>query len=189
MSDATTPAITDPGGQWMGHPKGLFYLFFAEMWERFCFYGMRNVLVLYMVSYFAYDREFAQAGPYAAYTSLIYCVALIGGLVADRYLGYRRSIMMGGFMMSAGMIMLLVNEDLLGMGLSRGTEELFFYGGMATMIVGNGYFKPNISTIVGKLYAPGDPRRDGGFTIFYMGINIGAFFGGIACAELGERVS
>ena len=190
MSDTTM--APQQGDEWFGHPKGLFYCFFAEMWERFCFYGMRNILVLYMISYLAYEKDYAQAGPYAAYTSLIYCVAIFGGFVADKYLGYHKSIMMGGFLMAAGMIMLLFNRDItswIGMDMSTGVEEFFFYAGLATVIVGNGYFKPNISTIVGKLYPEGDPRRDGGFTIFYMGINVGALLGGFVCAEIGERVS
>ena len=192
MTDATTPPGDSSGREWFGQPRGLFYLFFAEMWERFCFYGMRNILVLYMVSYFGYKKAAAQEGPYAAYTSLIYCVAIFGGFIADKYIGYRRSIMFGGIMMAAGMFMLLLNAEVLGylgMSLSRGWEDFYFFTGMATIIVGNGYFKPNISTIVGKLYAPGDPRRDRGFTIFYMGINLGALAGGVICAEIGERVS
>ena len=194
MSDTTMAqgAGGNGGGDWFGHPKGLFYCFFAEMWERFCFYGMRNILVLYMVHYLHYKESVAQSGPYAAYTSLIYCVAIFGGFVADKYLGYRKSIMIGGVLMAAGMTMLLLNRDIvgwIGMEMSSGFEEFFFYAGMATVIVGNGYFKPNISTIVGKLYEPGDPRRDGGFTIFYIGINVGALLGGIICAEIGQRVS
>lgn len=182
----------DGGPQWLGHPRALFYLFFAEMWERFCFYGMRNILVLYMVNYFAFTQEYAQGGVYAAYTALIYCVAFAGGWIADRYLGYRRSIMFGGIVMAAGMILMLFNKELtgvLGIELSSSLEQFFFYAGMATIIVGNGYFKPNISTIVGKIYPKGDPRRDSGFTIFYMGINVGAFVGGLACGYIGEQIS
>ena len=188
----TQPESTAEQENWFGHPKGLFYRFFAEMWERFCFYGMRNILVLYMVNYFLFEKADAQAGPYAAYTALIYCVAIFGGFIADKYIGYRSSIMLGGVQMTAGMIMLVLNRDIvgwMGMEMSQGLEEFFFYAGMATMIVGNGFFKPNISTIVGKLYPEGDPRRDGGFTIFYMGINVGALLGGIVCAEVGQRVS
>jgi proton-dependent oligopeptide transporter, POT family len=192
MTDVSMDPQEPDAGEWFGHPKGLFYLFFAEMWERFCFYGMRNILVLYMVHYFLFEKGDAQAGPYAAYTALIYCVAIFGGYIADKYIGYRTSIMLGGIQMAVGMIMLVLNRDIVGwMGfeMSKGLEEFFFYAGMATMIVGNGFFKPNISTIVGKLYKPGDPRRDGGFTIFYMGINVGALIGGIICAEVGARVS
>ncbi len=192
MTDATMTPDNDNGGEWVGHPKGLFYLFFAEMWERFCFYGMRNILVLYMVNYFMFEKAEAQGGVYAAYTAMVYCVAMAGGYLADKYMGYRRSIMLGGVQMALGMTMLLINDEIfgwIGMSVSKGVEEFFFYTGLATVVVGNGFFKPNISTIVGKLYQPGDPRRDGGFTIFYMGINIGAFAGGIICAEIGERIS
>ncbi len=194
MSDATPPAGSAPsnGEEWFGHPRGLFYLFFAEMWERFCFYGMRNILVLYMVDYFLFDKAEASKGPYAAYTALIYCVALPGGYIADKFLGYRKSIMFGGIVMAIGMILMLLNDEVLGyIGLSIGQdlELLAFYLGLATIIMGNGYFKPNISTIVGKLYGPDDPRRDGGFTIFYMGINVGAFVGGLACGWIGEKYS
>ncbi len=179
-------------GEWFGHPKGLFYLFFAEMWERFCFYGMRNILVLYMVNYFVFSDEYAQGGVYAAYMSLVYCMAILGGYMADRYLGYRRSIIFGGILMSIGMVMLLFNKELLGyvgIPLTSWLEQFFFFGGMATIIIGNGYFKPNISAIVGRLYAKGDRRRDSGFTIFYMGINVGAFGGGLICGYLGQQIS
>ena len=191
-NDATTAPPPANGEEWFGHPRGLFYLFFAEMWERFCFYGMRNILVLYMISYFAFSKEDAQGGPYAAYTALIYCVALAGGWIADKYLGYKKSIMYGGIMMAVGMFMMLVNNQILsyvGMEISQEAELIWFFAALATIIMGNGFFKPNISTIVGKLYPPGDPRRDGGFTIFYMGINVGAFLGGLACGYLGEEYS
>jgi POT family proton-dependent oligopeptide transporter len=178
--------------EWFGHPKGLFYLFFAEMWERFCFYGMRNILVLYMTYHFLFNDEYAQGGVYAAYMSLVYCMAILGGYMADKFLGYRRSIIFGGIVMAAGMIMLLFNRELLGyigIPLSEAMEKFFFFAGMATIIIGNGYFKPNISAIVGRLYKPGDRRRDAGFTIFYMGINVGAFSGGLLCGYLGQQVS
>ena len=194
MVDLTQPMDQDKpkSEDWFGHPKGLFYLFFAEMWERFCFYGMRNILVLYMVDYFLFKKDDAQGGPYAAYTALIYCVALGGGYLADKFLGYKRSIMYGGIIMAIGMFMMLGNNQILsyvGIELSRDTELIFFYAALATIIMGNGFFKPNISTIVGKLYTRDDPRRDGGFTIFYMGINLGAFVGGMACGWLGEKYS
>jgi POT family proton-dependent oligopeptide transporter len=192
-----TSATQGPTGpsteqEWFGHPKGLFYLFFAEMWERFCFYGMRNILVLYMTYYFLFSDEYAQGGVYAAYMSLVYCMAILGGYMADKYLGYRRSIIFGGIVMAAGMIMMLFNRELLGyvgIPISKTMEHFFFFAGMATIIIGNGYFKPNISAIVGRLYKRGDRRRDAGFTIFYMGINVGAFGGGIICGYLGQQVS
>lgn len=188
------PGETGPhvNEEWFGHPKGLFYLFFAEMWERFCFYGMRNILVLYMTYHFLFSDEYAQGGVYAAYMSLVYCMSILGGYMADRFLGYRRSIIFGGIVMAVGMVMLLFNRELLGyVGIPIGEtlEQFFFFAGMATIIIGNGYFKPNISAIVGRLYEPGDRRRDAGFTIFYMGINVGAFGGGLICGYLGQQVS
>jgi len=192
MSDAAPANAAPNGEEWFGHPRGLFYLFFAEMWERFCFYGMRNILVLYMVDYFLFEKGAAQAGPYAAYTALIYCVALPGGYLADKFLGYRKSIIFGGVIMAVGMFMMLLNNEVLdyvGASISAESERVFFFAALATIIMGNGFFKPNISTIVGKLYPPGDPRRDGGFTIFYMGINVGAFAGGLICGWIGETYS
>ena len=156
------------------HPKALPILFFAEMWERFCFYGMRTLLTLYMVRHFQYSDDLAY-GIYGSYNSLVYLTPIIGGLLADRLLGYRRSIVMGGVFMAVGMFMLLIQN------------ELFFYGGMAVIIVGNGYFKPNISTLLGKLYKDGDPKRDAGFSIFYMGINIGALTSTLICGYIGEN--
>ncbi|MCK4775097.1 MAG: MFS transporter, partial [Candidatus Krumholzibacteria bacterium] len=192
LTTTESGAPNTPKEEWFGHPKGLFYLFFAEMWERFCFYGMRNILVLYMTYYFLFSDEFAQGGVYAAYMSLVYCMAIFGGYMADKYLGYRRSIIFGGIVMAAGMVMLLFNRELLGyigIPLTKGLEQFFFFAGMATIIIGNGYFKPNISAIVGRLYERGDPRRDAGFTIFYMGINVGAFGGGLICGYLGQQIS
>lgn len=170
MSESASVA---PQPQWLGHPKGLFYLFFAEMWERFCYYGMRAILILYMTKHFLYSDEKA-SGVYGSYTSMVYLVAIAGGFLADKFIGYKRSIMLGGTMMAAGMFTLLIEK------------ELFFYLGMALIIVGNGFFKPNISTMVGKLYTQDDRRRDSGFTIFYIGINVGAFLGTLACGWIGE---
>ncbi|MCA8976650.1 MAG: peptide MFS transporter [Planctomycetes bacterium] len=152
-----------------GHPSGLYMLFFAEMWERFCFYGMRSLLTLYMVSeVFKYSDEKA-TGVYGSYNALIYLTPIAGGIVADRLLGYRWAIILGGLLMAVGQFTLVVQQ------------EFFFYAGMAFMVVGNGMFKPNISTLVGRLYEPGDPRRDAGFTIFYIGINVGAFLSTLVC--------
>ena len=138
-----------------GHPPGLYMLFFAEMWERFCFYGMRALLTLYMVSeVFSYDDAQATA-VYGSYNALIYLTPIAGGILADRLLGYRWAILLGGLLMAVGQFTLV------------GQQEFFFYAGMAFMVVGNGMFKPNISTLVGRLYPDGDPRRDAGFTIFY----------------------
>ena len=176
MSDINTQATPAPQGkQILGHPAGLFVLFGAEMWERFCFYGMRTLLVLYMVQGFLTYGDDKAYGVYGSYNSLVYLTPILGGLLADKLLGYRKAIMLGAVFMAVGEFSLLVQQP------------MFFYAGMAMLIVGNGFFKPNISTIVGKLYPDGDPRRDGGFTIFYMGINIGAFLSTTICGFVGER--
>ena len=161
--------------QWFGHPKGLFYLFFAELWERFSFYGMRALLVLYMVNdlfeSIANNEEIAY-GIYAAYGALVYATPVLGGMIADRIIGYRKSIMLGAVLMALGHFAMAIQTD------------MAFYGALGLLIVGNGFFKPNISTMVGTLYEDGDPRRDGGFTIFYMGINIGAMLSPLVCGWL-----
>jgi len=153
---------------WLGHPRGLFILFFAELWERFCYYGMRALLALYVVQQFHKPQAEASVS-YGAFTALVYALGVFGGSIADKVLGYRRSIMLGGIVMAIGEFLLMF------------PSERMFLIGLAVMVVGNGLFKPNISTLVGKLYKQGDVRRDGGFTIFYMGINIGAFLAPIAC--------
>ena len=153
----------------LGHPSGLFVLFFAELWERFCYYGMRALLAVYVAEQFTQGDRSAASGMYGAFTALVYALGFFGGTIADKYLGYRRAIIVGGVLMAAGEFMLMIP-----------TEEMFLMG-LAVLIVGNGLFKPNISTLVGKLYKQGDARRDGGFTIFYMGINLGAFLAPIAC--------
>ncbi len=158
-----------------GHPTGLFTLFFAEMWERFSFYGMRALLVLYMTkSFLAYGDKRAYA-IYGAYGALVYAAPLIGGMLADRLLGQRRAVIIGGLLMAAGHLM---------MGVQR---EIALFVALALLVCGNGFFKPNISTIVGSLYPKNSPKKDGGFTIFYMGINLGAAIAPILCAYVGEK--
>jgi len=159
--------------EFMGHPQGLFYLFFAELWERFSFYGMRALLVLYMTKQLMFSDNMS-FGIFAAYMSLVYFTPLIGGVLADNYLGYRKSILLGGVMMALGHFFLTIEQP------------VFFYGSLSLIILGNGFFKPNISTFVGKLYEEGDIRRDSGFTIFYMGINIGGAVAPLLCAWLAE---
>ncbi len=158
MSDtSTTPQNTS-----QGHPKGLYVLFGAEMFERLCYYGMRALLVLYLTK--ALMKGDTEAfGIYGAYTALVYAAPVVGGKVADSILGYRRAVIFGGLLMAIGEFTILMGT------------EFGLFAGMAIIIIGNGYFKANISTIVGRLYEDGDPRRDSGFTIFYMGINLGAF--------------
>ena len=156
-----------------GHPQGLMTLFFSEMWERFCYYGMRVLLTLYLVkSLMKGDAEASLI--YGAYTGLVYAAPILGGRMADQFLGYRYAVVLGAILMAIGEFLIL-----------GGTEQMLLIG-MGALIIGNGYFKANISTIVGKLYEDGDPRRDSGFTIFYIGINIGALLATTVVAFVGE---
>ena len=156
-------------------PKQLYLLFFSEMWEYF-FYGMKALLIAYMVSQLHYydPKAYAILGSYAA---LVYTMPMFGGFMADRFIGYQRSAMLGGLLMTLGHFILALPND-----------WSFFYG-MAFIICGNGFFKPNISSLVGTLYNENDPRRDNGFSIFYTGINIGAAIGGFVCAYVGTKIS
>lgn len=156
-----------------GHPKGLYVLFMAEMWERFCYYGMRTLLTLYLIQILLYSKSEAYL-IYGSYTALVYLAPVIGGKIADSYLGYRKAIIFGAILMAIGEFFIL-----------GGTIDFLFWG-MGLLIVGNGYFKANISSIVGKLYKDGDPRRDSGFTIFYIGINMGALLATVICAYVGQ---
>lgn len=165
--------------QLMGHPRPLWMLFMTEFWERFAFYGMRWALTLYIVAQF-YNGDATGERPaselYGAYLALVYAAAIFGGYVADKLIGYQRAILLGALIMAAGLFMVAVPE--LNM----------FKLGLATIIVGNGLFKPIISTLVGKVYAQGDGRRDSGFTIFYMGINLGAMIAPILTGWMAERM-
>lgn len=167
-------AIELEGPQLFGHPKGLAVLFFSEMWERFCYYGMRGLLVLYLTKSLFQGDEQAFA-VYAAYTALVYMAPVLGGRIADNILGYRIAVMLGAILMAIGEFMIL------------GGNETWLYIGMGAIIVGNGYFKANISSLVGKLYKANDPRRDSGFTLFYIGINIGALLATLVVVWVGER--
>lgn len=157
------------------HPKGLYFLFTIEMWERFSYYGMRALLVLYMMKFLLFNTEKA-GNIYGLYTGLVYLTPLIGGYIADRYLGQKKCIIIGGILMMLGHFAIAV------------PHLSFFYAALALLIIGNGFFKPNISTMVGQLYEENDHRRDSGFTIFYMGINLGAFFSPLICGTLGEKL-
>ncbi|MBW7932292.1 MAG: peptide MFS transporter, partial [Gemmatimonadaceae bacterium] len=165
--------------QLMGHPQPLWMLFMSEFWERFAFYGIRWALVLYIVAQFHAGSPTGQAPAnltYGSYLALVYAVAIFGGYVADKVIGYQRSILTGAVFMAAGLFMITIpNQTLFELGLS-------------TIVVGNGLFKPNISTIVGKCYSAGDERRDSGFTIFYMGINAGAFLSPLLTSWLAQSV-
>jgi POT family proton-dependent oligopeptide transporter len=154
-----------------GHPKGLGLLFLTEMWERFSYYGMRALLVLYLVNAQHWTAEKA-ATLYGNYTMLVFLTPLIGGYLADRVIGTRRSLVIGGIIIAAGHFTLALQG------------EAAFYIGLGLIIVGTGFFKSNVSTQVGQIYADGDARRDAGFTVFYMGINTGAFLGPIVCGYL-----
>lgn len=168
----------------MGHPKGLYVLFFTELWERFSYYGMRAILVLYLVAQVSEKGPLAGLGwtqtealaLYGWYTMSVYVASIPGGIIADRLLGQKKTIMVGGLFLCAGHITLAIP------GLA------FFYTGLTLIVVGVGLLKPNISTMVGALYPAGDPRRDKGFTIFYIGINVGAFLSGLIVGYIGETI-
>src|ERR1700722_1876299 len=208
MQTATTEAVPSIPEQptLFGHPVGLFVLFFTEMWERFSYYGMRGLLKLYMVNYLLVaSRQVLQGGTmrapgnpanvwgweaiqhlinsdpstppgayasviYGWYTGLVYLTPLVGGYIADRYWGQRKTVFLGGALMAIGHFMMAFQN--------------WFFFALLFLIIGNGAFKPNISTQVGNLYEQGDPRRDGAFTIFYMGINLGAFICMFVCGTL-----
>lgn len=199
MTSATSAPARAPQGTILGHPKGLFVLFFTEMWERFSYYGMRSLLVLYMVDHLFLRPDVGQQvlgftairggleamfGPldaqplasqiYGLYTGFVYFTPFFGGMLADRVLGQRKTVVLGAVLMAIGHFLM--------------ASERLFFPALMFLILGNGAFKPNISTQVGLLYPPGDRRRDGAFTIFYMGINLGAFFSPLVCGTLGQTV-
>jgi POT family proton-dependent oligopeptide transporter len=151
-------------------------LFFTEMWERFNYYGMRALLVLYMVKYYKWTQEDASR-VYKWYTSLVYLTPLLGGFLADRYLGNKTAVIIGALLMAIGEFLLVLDP------------YLAFYTGLVFLIIGNGFFKPNMSTQVGRLYPANDGRRDGAYTIFYMGINLGAFLSPLICGWLAENTT
>jgi POT family proton-dependent oligopeptide transporter len=165
-SNGPTPAVLPLYRDVLGHPRPLWMLFITEFWERFCFYGMRWMLALYIVTEFFGGDAQGQAPAsqtYGAFLGLIYAVAILGGYAADRILGYQRSVLLGAAFIATGLFTLLL------------PDQTSFMIGLSVIIVGNGLFKPNIATMIGGLYAPGDARRDRGFTVFYMGVNAGAF--------------
>ncbi|MEO6393511.1 MAG: peptide MFS transporter [Pyrinomonadaceae bacterium] len=175
---AAGPVVTDDRG-FAGHPLGLSTLFFTEMWERFSYYGMRALLVLYMVSPAAGGLSFDTAKAtriYAIYTSAVYFTNVFGGYLADRWLGARLAVLLGGIIIATGHFSMAFHW------------APMFYVGLFFIVIGTGLLKPNISTMVGKLYGPDDPRRDSGFSIFYMSINLGAMFAPLVCGYLGQRV-
>src|SRR5215213_5523801 len=196
----STVAYETPGGGGagaeqrtvLGHPRGLFLLFLVEMWERFSYYGMRGLLVLYLVTAATgenpgrgWSKE-AAANLYGWYTGMAYLLPVFGGLIADKLIGAHRSMLVGGVVIMLGHVALALS----GLG-SLGHTHLgmsVFVTGLVLIVIGTGHFKPNVSVMVGALYPPDDPRRDGAFTIFYMGINLGAFICAFVCGTLGEKV-
>jgi proton-dependent oligopeptide transporter, POT family len=164
------------------HPRGLYVLFATEMWERFNYYGMRAILVLFLTKALLFDKVFASQ-VYGSYTGLIYLTPLLGGYIADRYWGNNRSIIAGGLVMAIGEFVLFFCGHFYE---NAGLAMPLFYIGLGCMIAGNGFFKPNISSMVGQLYAKGDSRIDASYTIFYMGINTGGAIGPFVCGFLGD---
>ena len=165
------------------HPKGLYVLFATEMWERFNYYGMRAILIFFMTQALLFKLDFA-SNLYGSYISLLYLTPLIGGYIADRYWGNQRSIITGGLVMAAGELILFICASIYDS--SRDLANILFFSGLGFMIAGNGFFKPNISSLVGQLYPKGDLRIDSAYTIFYMGINIGAMLGPFICGTVGQ---
>lgn len=185
----TTSTIAPSNDDLWGHPRGLYVCFATELWERFSFYGMKYLLVLYLTKYHLFS-DGAGLGVLGSYAALVYAMPVIGGLIADRYLGMRRAVVLGGLLLVAGHLGMAVEgeaaREINGTIIRDENALQFFYLSLALIVVGVGFLKPNISTVVGKLYQENDPRRDAGFTIFYMGINIGAFMATLLCGWLGE---
>lgn len=183
MSSAT--AVANPTTAPTNHPKGLYVLFATEMWERFNFYGMRALLTLFLVNALAFKKDEASI-IYGGFLGLCYLTPMLGGFVADRYLGNRNCILLGGITMAAGQMLLFVSGMIYDTQLGLATNVM--WAALGVIILGNGFFKPNISSMVGQLYPKGDGRLDAAFTIFYMGINLGAFIGITICPIVGDVV-
>src|SRR5437764_1459881 len=160
---------------WFGHPRGLSTLFFTEMWERFSYYGMRGFLILYMTKALGFTDPHAGA-VYGNYVGSVWLAAIFGGVIADRWLGHYRSVLLGGTIIALGHFTLALHA------------LPFFYAGLSLIVLGTGLLKPNVSTLVGALYEQGDERRDAGFSVFYMGINLGALLGPLVAGKLAEGV-
>lgn len=171
-----------------GHPRGLYLLFFTEMWERFSYYGMRAIFVLFMTKAL-YMTAADASNVYGSFTGLVYLTPLLGGYISDKFWGNRRSIFVGGILMAVGQFLLYLSGSAVTEGSPSTSAITLMWGGLTLLIVGNGFFKPNISTMVGQLYPKNDSRIDGAFTIFYMGINMGAFFSPLVCGSLAQTDS
>ena len=168
-----------------GHPKGLYLLFFTEMWERFSYYGMRAIFILFMAkALFMSNAEASNI--YGSFTGLVYLTPLLGGYISDRFWGNRKSILIGGLLMAVGQFLMFFSGSSITDGAQSQSAISMMWIGLTFLIIGNGFFKPNISTMVGQLYPKDDHRIDGAFTIFYMGINLGAFFSPLVCGGLGD---
>ena len=184
-------SVPAQGREFLGHPKGLVICFFTEMWERFSYYGMRALLIFYLTQHFLFSDQVA-AGIFGAYISLVYITPVLGGIVADRYLGARKAVMLGAVLLIAGHAGMAIEgnsavETVVGgeLVVERNSTYLqIFYFSLALIIMGVGFLKANISTLVGSLYPKNDARRDAGFTMFYMGINVGAMLGALVCGFL-----
>ncbi len=189
MTDASVSPVSEKN--FLGHPRGLVICFLTEMWERFSYYGMRALLIFYLTQHFLFSDEIA-AGIYGAYISLVYITPVIGGIVADRYLGPAKAVVLGAILLVAGHMGMAIEGsqavEVMVQGETFVQRDPFylqvFYLSLALIIMGVGFLKANISTMVGSLYERTDPRRDGAFTLFYMGINLGSFFGAIVCGFL-----
>jgi POT family proton-dependent oligopeptide transporter len=177
LADVLTdhPSSSDGVHGFFGHPRGLSTLFFTEMWERFSYYGMRAFLILYMVHALGFDDKHA-GSVYGTYTASAWAAAIVGGIIADRWLGQYRSVLYGGIIIALGHFTLAFHP------------LPFFYAGLSLIVIGTGLLKPNVSGIVGSLYEPSDTRRDAGFSLFYMGINLGAFIGPLIAGYLAQKV-
>ncbi|HSX58946.1 MAG TPA: oligopeptide:H+ symporter [Tahibacter sp.] len=191
MSASAVAAPYDGSDTFLGHPKGVYVCFFTEMWERFSFYGMKALLLLYLLQHhrFGDDSGYDVIG---AYGGLVYCLPVIGGLLADRWLGMRKAVVFGGLLLVLGHLGMAIEGTQARVvdGVVQRDESalLAFYFSLSLIIMGVGFLKPNISTIVGKLYAPEDPRRDSGFALFYAGINLGSLLASIICGYLGQTL-
>jgi POT family proton-dependent oligopeptide transporter len=189
MSATHEGPIAGSSDELFGHPKGLYVCFFTEMWERFSYYGMKALLALYLIKHhgFSDSQSLTVVG---AYGGLVYAMPLLGGLIADRWLGMRKAVVFGGLLLCLGHLGMSIEGQpahIVGGVIHRDRAALaVFYLSLALIITGVGFLKPNISTIVGKLYPDNDPRRDSGFTLFYAGINVGALFSALICGYLGE---
>jgi len=164
------------------HPKGLYLIFATSTAERFSYYGMRAIFILFLTQALLFDKEHA-ASIYGSYTGLVYLTPLIGGYIADKYWGIRRSVFWGAMMMAVGQFLMFASASMLE---ARELSHWLMYGGLTFLILGNGCFKPTVSSLVGQLYEPGDKRLDSAYTIFYMGVNVGSFLAPLVCGYFGE---